>query len=77
MTKQRFDVETNIAPPMRMAITLAHKSGLVIYVVQSAFGPKATEDELLRVARRVATALEETPSEKSNVVSLGAEKKGP
>lgn len=57
---QRYDVETNIAPPMRQAITLVHKSGLLIYVAQSIFGRNdQTQTELTRVARLVAAALEE------------------
>ncbi len=55
---QRFDVETNIAPPMRKAITLVHGS-VVIYVAQGAFGPDVSTEELNAAARLVAAALDE------------------
>lgn len=54
---QRFDVETDIAPPMRAAITLVHKSGIVVYVARPAFGASADDASLDKVARLIADAL--------------------
>jgi hypothetical protein len=59
--EQRFDIEHNITPPMRKAITLVHSSGLVVYVAQATFGPKGedqNESILQDVARRIADVLE-------------------
>lgn len=54
---QRFDIETNIAPPMRAVITLVHKSGIVVYVARPAFGPCGDDKSLGDIARRIADVL--------------------
>ena len=55
---QRFDVETNIAPPLRKAITLVHMSGAVVYVAQPAFGLHVSQAKIEEIARRIALVLE-------------------
>ena len=61
MTHRLRTIDHNIAPPLRSAITLVHKSGIVVYVAQSQFGPKGAPAliELVRVAQLIAPLMEQ------------------
>lgn len=61
LNKNRLDVETRIAPPMKQAITVPVKrdgkeTGIIIYVCEGAFNPRnpVSREMLEEVAARLA-----------------------
>jgi hypothetical protein len=51
------EVEHNLTPPMKQAITIPLGEHVVIYIATSPFGPTLTDSELRVVASQVAAAL--------------------